>query len=145
MTARLQSVPGTDPLLAAALAGAGLPTDDLSDPGRRFAALVEDGVAVAWGGVEGEGEDQLLRSVVVRYDRRGRGLARELAVALAADAERSGCRRLWLLTTSADAVFTHLGWHRVPRTEAPPAIAATRQFTALCPSSAVVMVRALPL
>ncbi len=59
-----------------ALTLAGLPVDDLTSPGRQFFSFSHQGVDVAFGGLEGEGRDRLLRSLVVLEGQRGRALAR---------------------------------------------------------------------
>jgi GNAT superfamily N-acetyltransferase len=124
--------------LVAALAGADLPVVDLDRPGRRFFRWEDD---AAFGGLEGDGHDVLLRSVVVAE--RGTGIGTRLVQALAEQARRDGALRLWLLTTSAEAFFARRGFHRIDRAEAPAAIQATAEFRGLCPASAVLMMRAL--
>mgnify|MGYP000866692221 CR=1 FL=1 len=122
----------------AALADAGLLTDDLTaEPFRYFSA--ED---AAWGGFS-PGEDALLRSVVVAPSARTRGIGRALVEALAQRAQERGAQRLWLLTTDAAPFFARLGWAVMDRAQAPPAIAASRQFAGLCPASATFMARTL--
>ena len=122
----------------AALACAELPMDDLSDqPFRYF-----EHQGLAWGGI-GSGEDALLRSVVVADEARGRGLGVAIINALAEEARLAGAKKLWLLTTNGSLLFGKLGWSSVERIMAPPQIAASRQFTSLCPASATLMVRAL--
>jgi amino-acid N-acetyltransferase len=132
----------TYPGFLAALEAAGLPTDDLDGGGRFFAAAV-DGRPVAFGGLEGAGPDQLLRSVVVPAGLRGGGHGRRLAEALTRQAGLDGAERLWLLTTSADPFFARLGWQATDRASAPEVIRASRQFSELCPASAVLMRRPL--
>ena len=122
----------------AALARAELPTDDLFD--QQFCYFEHDGLA--WGGI-GPGEDALLRSVVVANEARGRGLSLAIISALAEEARLAHTKNLWLLTTNASLLFARLGWSSVERSMAPPPIAASRQFTSLCPASATLMVRAL--
>ena len=122
----------------AALARAELPTDDLFDQPFRY--FEHDGLA--WGGI-GSGEDALLRSVVVADEARGRGLGAAIINALADEARLAGAKHLWLLTTSASRLFGKFGWRRVERIMAPPQMAASRQFTSLCPASATLMVRTL--
>jgi amino-acid N-acetyltransferase len=48
-----------------------------------------------------------------------------------------------LLTTTAAAFFEKRGYRRLARTSAPAAIRATTQFSALCPSTATLMVKAM--
>ena len=122
----------------AALTRAELPTEDLFDQPFRY--FEHDGPA--WGGI-GSGEDALLRSVVVADEARGRGLGGAIINALTEQARLDGAKNLWLLTTNASLLFRKLGWKSVERIMAPPQIAASRQFTGLCPASATLMVRAL--
>lgn len=125
-----------------ALRDAGMPTDDL-DGGGRFFALPSDGDANAFGGLEGSGPDQPLRSVVVPRGDRGHGSGRRIVEALVRQARREGAERLWLLTSSADRFFADLGWTIADRASAPEAVRATSQFAGLCPASAVLMCQRL--
>jgi GNAT superfamily N-acetyltransferase len=135
---KLHPLPATElEPLAAALAQADLPTGDLQQPGRRFFRWGE----AAFGGIEGEGHDVLLRSIVVAE--RGGGTGSALVEALAGQARRDGALRLWLLTTSAEGYFRKRGFHRIDRAEAPASIQATTEFRGLCPASAVLMMRVL--
>jgi len=52
---------------------AGLPSDDVRQPGRHFFLIVGAAGPVGFGGLEGEAPDLLLRSVVVHPDGRGLG------------------------------------------------------------------------
>jgi N-acetylglutamate synthase-like GNAT family acetyltransferase len=125
-----------------ALRGACLPSDDL-EAGARFYVLQTEAGADAFGGLEGSGPDQLIRSVVVPPSARAQGLGRQVTEALAAQARLNGAERLWLLTTSADPFFAKLGWSVADRGDAPEAVRATRQFAGLCPASATLMCRSL--
>jgi N-acetylglutamate synthase-like GNAT family acetyltransferase len=129
--------------LADALSVAGLPSADLSEPGRAFFRFDEDTVLVGFGGLEGEGVDRLLRSLVVMPDRRGSGLGRAMLVLLEREARRLGVARLHLLTTTAAPFFRTNGYSDADRGSAPTPIAASREFTALCPASATYLVEAL--
>lgn len=60
--------------LAAELADAGLPTSDLAEPDRRFFRFEDAAGIIGYGGIEGDGPDRLLRSLVVKPERRGAGL-----------------------------------------------------------------------
>lgn len=140
----LREISAADPALLSALASEGLPTRDLGAPRQRFFAWEgDDGAAVAHCGWEGRGEDRLLRSLVVSRRARGRGLATRIVAALEHLAHADGAQRLWLLTETAGPVFDRLGWRRAERDDAPEAISGSAEFTALCPASAVLMVRDL--
>jgi len=130
--------------LAAALTAARLPSDDIQEDGRQFwRAIDEAGTVIGYGGIEGRGGDLLLRSVVVLPARRGSGLGRALIDALLREAKGAGGKRVWLLTTDAADFFGHLGFERKDRGEAPAVVTQSRQFTALCPASAMVMARSV--
>lgn len=148
MGAALQLVPvGPDGLagLAAALERAGLPGDDVRLPGRRFFRAVDaEGQPAGFGGLEGDGPDLLLRSVVIHPDSRGRGHGAAIVRALEAQAAALGAARLHLLTTTATAFFLRFGYAQARREAAPAAIAATAQFASLCPASASYLVKPLP-
>ena len=130
------------PAFVDALEAAALPTDDL-DGGARFYVAQVGGAAVAFGGLEGTGPDQLIRSVVVPAALRAGGRGRQVAQALIGQARTDGADRLWLLTTSAEGFFAKLGWEVADRADAPETVRGTRQFSGLCPASAVLMCRHL--
>lgn len=129
--------------LAAALRVAGLPTEDLGRSDQVFWRLVDGaGCTLGYAGLEGEGADRLLRSVVVDLSARGRGHGRALVDAIACEAAKRGTVRLWLLTLDAAGFFEKAGFARVARSQAPAPIAATAEFRSLCPDTAVCMMRA---
>lgn len=129
--------------LRAALSAAKLPIADLGEPGRAFFRFDDNAGAVAFGGVEGNGADRLLRSLVVVPDRRGAGLGRAVLALLEREARQLGAARLHLLTNTAAPFFRSNGYADADRTSAPPAVAGSREFTALCPASAAYLVKAL--
>jgi GNAT superfamily N-acetyltransferase len=137
----LVEIAADDPEWRAALQAEGLPVDDLATARLRAFAWRYGNRPLAFAAVEGGGTDRLLRSVVVVPSARRRGLARHVAAEVAQKAREEGAERLWLLTTTAAQVFERLGWRRADRADAPPGAAASRQFAALCPASAVCMVR----
>ena len=138
------SIPAADlDELAKALSVAGLPTADLGEPGRAFFRFREDASLIGFGGLEGEGADRLLRSLVVMPDRRGSGLGRAMLLLLEGEARRIGVDRLHLLTNTAAPFFRTNGYSDADRRSAPVLIAASREFTALCPASATYLVKAL--
>lgn len=90
-------------------------------------------------GLELYGEYGLLRSAVVRPERRGGGVGAALTRELHELARTRGCTALFLLTTTASDFFAHLGFHPVARAQVPPEVQASEEFRDLCPASAVVM------
>jgi amino-acid N-acetyltransferase len=131
--------------MRAALAAEGLPTDDLCCAANRLYAFEEAGEVLGYGGLERHGSAVLLRSVVVRPERRRGGVGRRLVRAMLTQAAALGHAEIHLLTMSAADFFTRLGFERIERGAVPAALAATAQFTTLCPGSAVAMLRRLDL
>ncbi|MGE0093013.1 MAG: arsenic resistance N-acetyltransferase ArsN2 [Alphaproteobacteria bacterium] len=138
---RMIELTGTEEL-ARALRAAGLPTEDLGRPGQVFWRFSEDeGRGLGFAGLEGEGPDRLLRSVVIDPAARGRGHGRALVDAIAREAASCGVANLWLLTLDAAPFFAKAGFVPVARDLAPAGIAASAEFKSLCPASAVCMRR----
>ncbi|MGU3314037.1 arsenic resistance N-acetyltransferase ArsN2 [Sphingomonas sp. M6A6_1c] len=122
---------------------AGLPIDDLDEPSQLFFRLSDQDGPIGYVGLEGEGSDRLIRSLVVMRSRRGRGHGRELVRRLELVCD-GAVDRLHLLTTGAAPFFRTLGYVDADRGQAPPAIATSAQFTSLCPASATYLVKVLP-
>ncbi len=133
-----------DAEVAALLHGAGLPIEDLRDGSnvRLFGMRDEHGL-IGVVGVEACGEAGLLRSLVVAGASRSGGHGRALVDHVETWASGQGVRTLYLLTTTAADFFSRLGYAAASRSEAPPAIAATAQFSVLCPASSTFMSKAL--
>ena len=117
------------------LTATNLPTADVSLDRIAFFGAFEGGRLVGTIGLERVADVGLLRSLAVEADRRGSGIARSLYERLLTEASRAGIAELYCLTTTADAYFTRLGFTLVPRSEAPPSIQTTAEFSSLCPSS----------
>ncbi|MES1945562.1 N-acetyltransferase GCN5 [Salinisphaera sp. PC39] len=128
------------PQVESLLAEAGLPVADLRDNRALTLLGVRDaGQLVGAVGIEVHGEAGLLRSLAVAPGRRGAGLGRELVSGAETWAVTHGVETLYLLTETAAEYFAGLDYEAVPRSGAPAAIAATRQFSDLCPASAAFM------
>jgi N-acetylglutamate synthase-like GNAT family acetyltransferase len=128
-----------------ALRAAGLPTEDLGEPGQAFFAFRNaDRMPVGFGGYLLAEGNALLRSIVVVPSKRRQGIGSDLLAVLLPLAAADGAHTAWLLTTDAEGFFARHGFERKARAEAPAAIAAAPQFTAICPASAVLMCRPLP-
>jgi amino-acid N-acetyltransferase len=94
-------------------------------------------------GVELYGDVALLRSLAVLDEARGKGCGKHLVAEAEAYARRSGARRLYLLTTTAERFFSSLGYTVASRESAPEAIRGTTEFTTLCSASATLMAKDL--
>jgi protein-tyrosine-phosphatase/N-acetylglutamate synthase-like GNAT family acetyltransferase len=81
----------------------------------------------------------LLRSVAVAPGERGRGTGIALVGDRLATARAHGLASVYLLTTTAAPLFRRFGFAEAARASAPPALTASPEFAALCPSSATCM------
>ena len=143
---RDRPVSGDDSALKAALAEAGLPTDDLAEPERLFFAYETlSGRPVGFAGLEIYGADAFLRSLVVLPEARGRGHGGAVLARQCRRAFDLGARRAFALTTTVADWLEKKGFTRLDRADAPAAILATRQARALCPASAVLLTRKIRL
>ena len=129
----------TDAGLIAALRAEGLPAPDA---GRYFSAD-HHGAVVGYVGLEGDGRDLLLRSLVVLAHRKARGLGARVLVAAEIVAGDLGAARLHLLTTTAEPFFARNGYRAANRQTAPETIRRTREFAGLCPASAAYLTKDL--
>jgi len=143
MAFNVLALPEPTPDLIAALKAADLPTDDLQQPGRRFYRFEDDAGLIGYGGLEQICHDALIRSMVVVDARRGGGLGAEVLSWLEVSAAEQKATALYLLTTTATSFFQRQGYVVLPRSAAPAAIAASRQFSTLCPASAAFMFKEL--
>jgi len=125
--------------LIAALRNEGLPA-----PGAgRYYSASENGAVCGYVGLEGEGRDQLLRSLVVLADLKARGLGSRMLAAVETISRDQGGARLHLLTTTAEPFFARRGFVAADRETAPVAIRQTREFADICPASAAYLTRDL--
>jgi amino-acid N-acetyltransferase len=104
-----------------------------------FYLACADGECVGVGGIERHGRAALVRSVVVKADRRGEGYGRALVAALEDEARSRGATTAVLLTTTAADFFAECGYEEIPRAEAPAQLHETSEFRTLCPAAASCM------
>jgi amino-acid N-acetyltransferase len=121
----------------------GLPYEDIGAHIEHFVLVWANGALIASAGVELLGTCGLLRSVCVTRNRRNRGLAVELCLRIETCARNAGVSRLYLLTTTAKDYFERRGYSVCLRESLPTEVKGTAEFRALCPASAVCMVRCL--
>jgi amino-acid N-acetyltransferase len=124
----------------ALLVRCGLPTDDLVPASlAHFIVCRIEGALVGTIALEPLGETGLLRSLAVAPEWRGRRIAHELWVRLRRSAESDRIRHLYLLTTTADQLFSRWGFVTLPRQLVPDVVRVVPQYASLCPSTATVM------
>ncbi|MFZ5503505.1 MAG: arsenic resistance N-acetyltransferase ArsN2 [Pseudomonadota bacterium] len=128
----------------ALLTEAQLPVADLaSSRSLKLLGIRDGGHLLGVVGVEVYGSVGLLRSLAVEPSHRKSGLGFSLVSNAETWAAEQGVEILYLLTTTAAQFFARRGYEAVPRSEAPAAIAATAQFSDLCPASSTFMRKVL--
>lgn len=85
----------------------------------------------------------LLRSVVVAQPHRGQGWARLLTEKALSAARKADLVAVYLLTETAADYFFGLGFVAIGRQAVPPIVRQSAEFAALCPDTAIAMVREL--
>lgn len=121
------------------LGEAALPREGVAEHFAQFLVARDGGHVIGAVGVEPYGASALLRSLVVAPAFRDRGLGRALSERLLAQLSAGGVSRVFLLTESAAGFFAALGFKRIAREEADPAVRGSVEFTAACPETAVCM------
>lgn len=135
---------GFDQQIAALLVASGLSVSDLAGhPALELRGIRIDGVLAGVVGIEIHGRLGLLRSLAVTAAHRQAGLGASLVSEAESVAAERGVETLYLLTTTASSFFAGLGYEELARSEAPAAIAATAQFSSLCPASSTFMYKTL--
>ena len=123
--------------IAGLLRAADLPVEDLNAAMLdAFVVAVEGRACVGVVGLENHGSSALLRSLAVEPRYRSRGLGARLVDAVETEARARGVAALYLLTTTATTFFERVGYAAHDRAAVPPAIAATTEFSSLCPDTA---------
>ena len=123
--------------IARLLSAASLPVEDLGVTMLDAFVVAADGeVCVGVAGLEIHKSNALLRSLAVEPQHRSRGLGARLVDAIETEARVRGVAALYLLTTTATTFFERVGYTAHDRATVPPSIAATTEFSSLCPGTA---------
>jgi len=102
-------------------------------------ASSDDGTLVGVAGIEVYGTVGLLRSVAVDEHWRSKGIGRQLIAERLEWAAAKGITDLFLLTTDAAEYWTRYGFERINRSDAPPAVRQTSQWSGGCSATAIPM------
>ena len=94
---------------------------------------------MGFGGLDGTGTDQLLRSVVIAPVLRHRGLGSSVVRRLVSQGVADGARRLWLLAMRANPFFAELGWAALERERAAAPVRDGRLYQKVRPAITVLM------
>lgn len=116
-----------------------LPLDDIASGQQPFWVAKEGGILAGAIGLEQYAEYGLLRSMATNSSFRNRGVAGLLIDELFEYAKQIKLREIYLLTETAEKYFEKKGFQKINRDGVPPPIKTSKEFSHLCPSSAVVM------
>ena len=115
----------------------GLPTAVVRDQfPSAYRVARRDGAVVGVAALEMHDDCGLLRTVAVAPSERGRGTGLALIADRLMSARASGLAQVYLLTTTAAALFRRFGFADSDRSLVPAPLAASPEFTSLCPASA---------
>ena len=120
-----------------------LPVSDLGTGKRIFLVALSEGKTVGCVAIEIYGNAGILRSLAVNSDFRVKGIGQKLVAEAETWSRDNGLKNLYLLTTTAAGFFPKIGWHNNERTLVPESIAASSEFSSICPSTAVCMIKEL--
>lgn len=121
----------------------GLPSQDVRSTSASFYVGYVGDDPIGVGGIERDGPDGLLRSVVIEASAREEGFGTALCEALETAARADGDETLYLLTTTATEFFAARGYVVIDRTAVPASIHQTTEFDELCPTTATCMTKSL--
>jgi amino-acid N-acetyltransferase len=116
-----------------------LPHEDIAPHLPHFILAKDGNDLIGCVGLEITGEDALLRSLAVSAPYRSRGLGKQLCDRLEEYARSRNLSTIYLMTITRADYFAKRGYQKVDRASTPQTIRSTRQFSELCPSSAVTM------
>ena len=125
------------------LQNAKLPVEDLPETLDGFVVALDGDEVIGAAGAEKYGQYGLLRSVVVKREFRGQGIARLLIERIGKYAASQNISKLFLLTETASDYFERKGFVKISRDEVPEALKASSEFAHVCPVSAIVMFQLL--
>lgn len=123
----------------ALLAAEKLPVADLPETLDHFIVAIADAEVIGVAGLEVYGSYGLLRSLAVRPDFRGQGIAAKLLRRIDALGSLKGLTELYLLTETAPGYFERKAYRQISRAEVPEEVQQSSEFSHVCPQSAIVM------
>lgn len=125
------------------LKGLDLPIEDILTSSITFYGLKEAGELIGCAGIEQFSTNALLRSVAIHKNYAQKGLGSKLIDELVKKARGLGIKQLFLLTTTAEGFFTRKGFSKTDRNLVPESVKASKEFSEICSSNALVMTLAL--
>jgi amino-acid N-acetyltransferase len=119
-----------------------LPTEDIN-PGTQLFVVEEGDNVIATVAVEYDYNDALLRSLSVSEEKRSSGIGAELVDFIEDYVRMQGVRTIYILTTTAAGFFSRRGYTLIDRSNVPPFIKDTKEYSVICASSSTLMKKKL--
>lgn len=94
-------------------------------------------------GLQVFGSQALVRSLAVNSEAQGEGCGSALYEKLEQHSKEIGINTLYLLTETAETFFTKRGFKVIDKQDAPEQIKQTKEFSSLCPDSAILMCKTI--
>jgi len=135
------ALPEDLPLISKELEQEKLCYEDLHNENVLIWKMDEDGDFVGFYGLEIYNQDALLRSVVIKKDKRSTGLGSKLVADALVKARENNVANLYLLTFTASSFFQKLGFKIIDRAAVPESISGTEEFAKFCPDTAICMTK----
>ncbi len=120
-----------------------LQAEDLRDDHVQLFVAKNSGKVIGVAGMEVYEKTAFFRSFAVEDAWKGRGIGRKLLEHLTDLCMSANILDIYLLTFTAEKYFERHGFMTIPREQAPEAIRHTREFSTICPVSAVLMKKEL--
>jgi N-acetylglutamate synthase-like GNAT family acetyltransferase len=129
------------PAIVELLHSSSLPYGDIDRHIKNFLVAIRDDILIGVIGLEITGESALLRSFAVNKSEQSKGIGLVLLNKLISLALLNNIKTLYLLTTTAEDYFSNYGFIKIRRETVPEVISNTKEFSSICPSSAVCMMK----
>jgi len=129
------------PAIVELLHASSLPYGDIDRHIKNFLVAIRDDFLIGVIGLEIIGESALLRSFAVNKSEQSKGIGLVLLNKLISLALLNNIKTLYLLTTTAEEYFLNYGFIKIRRESVPEGIKYTKEFSSICPDSAVCMMR----
>jgi len=131
--------------IVALLSAEKLPVADLPATLENFLIARRGDELIGVAGIEIYGNYGLLRSLAVNPAHRNLGVASSLLSGIETLAKAKGLKQIYLLTETAPGYFEHKGYQKITRDEVSAEVQQSSEFGHVCPQSAIVMRKTLPL
>ncbi len=131
------------PAILQLLSVARLPVDGLLDHLDTAVVARVGGRVVGCAALEVYPDGALLRSVVVDANAKGLGIGTQVTTAALNLGNALGTPAVYLLTTTAEEFFPRFAFERIGREQVPAGVQRSVEFRSACPSTAIVMRRAM--